>query len=586
MADPRDTDKRPDPDALLALSNRAGMGQSGRGRLKIFLGAAPGVGKTYAMLQAAGRLHAEGQEVVIGLVETHGRAETEALVQGLEVLPRRKISYHGVELAEFDLDAALVRHPRLMVVDELAHANPSDCRHPKRWQDVKELLDSGIDVWTALNIQHLESLADVVSHITGVTVRETVPDTVLRTASDVVLVDITPDELITRLKSRKIYLPRTARQAAENFFTQGNLTALRELALRQTADRVDDQMTEFLRQKAIEGPWGTTERLLVCLGADKGSELLVRKTSRLATSLNAGWIAVHLVRPDHDNPQTDRKTAEIVRLAETLGADVVRLTSSDFVADLLQLAKRENVTQILVGRSHVGVWGRVFGRSLSDQLVRRAQGIGVHVVPSDAVGVSQRRGFGLRRGGLLRDVAAALASTTLAVAVGTVLIQLLQLPNLSMIFLVAVLTCAVSLGTRAAVFAGLLSFLAYNFFFIDPLYTLTIAKPHEFFALLIFLAVAVLTGSLAGRVRDQAQDALHRTRATQALFEYSRKLPPASTADQVLWTTVTQVHAILGGKAILLLPADQDLEALAAWPPDELVDPSEQAAARWSLDKA
>lgn len=579
MADARDTDKRPDPDALLALSDQ------GRGRLKIFLGAAPGVGKTYAMLQAAARLRSEGQEVVVGLVETHGRAETQALVAGLEVLPRRKLAHRGVALEEFDLDAALARHPRLMIVDELAHTNAPDSRHPKRWQDVKELLAAGIDVWTALNIQHLESLADVVAHITGITVRETVPDTILRTAADVVLVDITPDELITRLKSGKVYLPQTAKRATENFFTSGNLTALRELALRQTADRVDDQMTEFLRQKAIEGPWGASERLLACLGADKGSELLVRKTSRLANSLNAGWIAVHLARPERDSPETDRKSAEILRLAETLGAEVVRLTSSDFAGDLLRLAQRENVTQILIGRSRAGVLGHLLGRSLSDQLVRKARDIGVHVVPAQ-IEVAPSARFRLPRAGLGRDLISAFVATAAAVMVGTVLTQFLQLPNLSMVFLVAVLVCAVSLGTRAAVCAALMSFLAYNFFFIEPLHNLTIARPHELFALLVFLVVAVLTGSLTGRVRDQAKSALQRTLATQALFEFSRKLSAASTAEAVLWATVTQVHAILGGKAILLLPSDQALEALAAWPPDELVDPAELAAAHWALEKS
>ena len=496
MANDRDMDKRPDPDALLLLSDQ------GRGRLKIFLGAAPGVGKTYAMLQAAGRLQAEGQEVVIGLVETHGRAETEALVAGLQVLPRRKILHRGVALEEFDLDAALARHPRLLVVDELAHTNAPDSRHPKRWQDVKELLDAGINVWTALNIQHLESLADVVSHITGVTVRETVPDTILRTATDVVLVDITPDELIARLKSGKVYLPDTALAATENFFTLGNLTALRELALRQTADRVDHQMTEFLRQKAIEGPWGTAERLLVCIGGDAGSDTLVRKASRLATNLNAGWIAVHVSRPDAG---AQPKAAEILKLAETLGAQVTRLTSTNFPADLLRLAKRENVTQIVVGRSRVGPLGRIFGRSLSDQLLRLAPGIGVHVVPTDA----ERAPVGYEmhpwRKGLLRDCAAAFALTGAAILIGSVLTEFVELPNVSMIFLVAVLTCAVNLGTRAAIIAALLSFLSYNFFFIEPFHTLTIAKPHEFFALLIFLVVAVLTGSLTGRVRDQAR---------------------------------------------------------------------------------
>ena len=278
----REDQGRPDPDALLAAFRRETSG-----RLKVFLGAAPGVGKTYAMLLGARRVKDEGVDVVVGLVETHGRAETGALLEGLEVLPRRIVDYRGRAIAEFDIDAALERKPKLIVVDELARTNAPESRHPKRWQDVQELIAAGIDVWTALNIQHLESLADIVSRITGVAVRETVPDRVLQEATDVVLVDITPDELIQRLNEGKVYVPETARRAIQNFFTAGNLTALRELALRRTADRVDDQMVDYLRQKAIEGPWGASERLLACVGANEVSERVVRRAAQLATSLNA-----------------------------------------------------------------------------------------------------------------------------------------------------------------------------------------------------------------------------------------------------------------------------------------------------------
>ena len=297
----RSDDKRPDPDSLLALSR----GETS-GRLKVFVGAAPGVGKTYAMLLGARRLKAEGIDVVIGLVETHGRAETQALVEGLEVLPRKQVEYRGRVVEEFDLDAALARRPKLIVVDELAHSNAPDCRHPKRWQDVEELLAAGVDVWTALNIQHLESLADVVSRITGVLVRETVPDVVLQQAADVVLVDVKPDELLQRLREGKVYLPETARRATENFFTPGNLTALRELALRRTADRVDDQMSAYLKQKAIQGPWGASERLLVCVGPGEDSDRVLRRASQLATGLNAGWIALTMARRRVPTPTPPR----------------------------------------------------------------------------------------------------------------------------------------------------------------------------------------------------------------------------------------------------------------------------------------
>src|SRR5271166_2705985 len=375
----RPDDGRPDPDALLAAFRRETAG-----RLKVFLGAAPGVGKTYAMLQNARRLKQEGVNVVIGLVETHGRAETSALVEGLEVLPRRKIEYHGRTIEEFDLDAALARKPKLIIVDELAHTNAPDSRHPKRWQDVQELLAAGIDVWTALNIQHLESLADVVSRITGVVVRETVPDRVLQEATDVVLVDITPDELIQRLNEGKVYVPETARRAIQNFFTAGNLTALRELALRRTADRVDDQMVDYLRQKAIEGPWGSSERLLACIGAAEWSERVVRRAAQLATSLNAAWTAVYIEPVGHVNDaKRASQLAKTLGLAERLGGDTTRLQGNDFPEEILRLARRENVTQIVLGQSRAGPLARLFGRSLPDAIMRRSGTIEVHIVPQE-----------------------------------------------------------------------------------------------------------------------------------------------------------------------------------------------------------
>ena len=341
------TDRRPSPDALLDLAQR-----ERRGRLKIFLGASPGVGKTYAMLQGVRRVKEEGRDVVIGIAETHGRPETAALLDGLEVLPRREWLYRGHQLRDFDIDAALARKPELIVIDELPHSNPPEARHPKRYQDVEELIAAGIDVWTALNIQHIESLADVVSAITGVKVRELVPDTVVEKADDVVLVDITPDELIQRLKEGKVYLGDNARRAADNFLQPGNLTALRELALRRTAQRVDDQMVDYLRQKAIEGPWPTAERILVCVGADAMAEQVVRAAARLANGLNATWFAVHVSRPTHQPGADQQKAVDAaLALAERLGAEVSRHSSSDMTAEVLKLAKRENITQIIVGRS-------------------------------------------------------------------------------------------------------------------------------------------------------------------------------------------------------------------------------------------
>ncbi len=558
------------------------------GRLKVFVGAAPGVGKTYAMLQGARRLKDEGVDVVVGLVETHGRVETSALVEGLEVLPRRMVEYRGRTIAEFDLDAALARKPALIVVDELAHTNAPESRHPKRWQDVQELLAAGIDVWTALNIQHLESLADIVSRITGVIVRETVPDRVLQQATDVVLVDITPDELIQRLHEGKVYVPETARRATQNFFTAGNLTALRELALRRTADRVDDQMVDYLRQKAIEGPWGASERLLACVGPDEVSERVVRRASQLATSLNAAWTAVTI---ETVGQAVDaRKAVQISQtfgLAERLGGDTMRLQGSDFPTEILRLARRENVSQIVLGQSRAGRWGRLFGRSLADALMRESGTIEIHVIPHEETErlAWPRFKFELNPKGIGVELAAALASVACAVGVGEVLTALLKLPNLSMIFLTAVLFSAVLSGTRAAVIASFASFAAYNFFFIPPLYTFTVAQPQELFALLIFLAVAVLTGSLTGRVRDQRESVVKNAEVMQSLYDYSRKLSGASSADDVLWAAAAHMHAAFGGRIVLLVAEADDLQIRAAWPPDAQLDAAAHSAARWAQQK-
>ncbi len=581
MAIDRNQDRRPDPDALLALS-----AQENRGHLWVFLGAAPGVGKTYAMLQRARASKLDGVDVVIGLVETHGRAETQALIDGLEILPRKTIVLEGRSVEEFDLDGALKRKPKLIIVDELAHTNAPESRHPKRWQDVEELLDAKIDVWTALNIQHLESLADVVARITGVVVRETVPDTVLRDANDIVLVDITSHELIRRLKEGKVYLPETAKKAQQNFFTLRNLTALRELALRRTAARVDDEMIEQLRQGAVQGPWETAERLLVCVGPDLLSQEVVRVASRLATGLNAGWVAVTVERLDAStNLESAKRLDEIFRLAKRLGGEVTRLMGNDVPAELLKYALQENITQIVVGRSFAGFWKRLQGRSLSDALVRRAEQIGIHVVPGTASPDKPRK-LRLRLGGLATGLIAAPLSVAGAVIAGQSLNFWLKLPNVSMIFLIAVLFCAVRFGLRSAILASFLSFLAYDFFFIEPLYRFTIDEPHEFFALLIFLGVAILVGWQTGAARDQSHLARENARNTLSIFELSRKLSGAVELSEILdAATVYAQKTLMARCVIMLLPQDDHLELAAAWPPVDALDAGEISASRWAFEK-
>jgi two-component system sensor histidine kinase KdpD len=572
-------DRRPSPDALLELAAK-----DKRGKLKIFIGAAPGVGKTYAMLAGAQRLKGEGKDVVVGVVETHGRAETAALLAGLEVLPRKTITYRGHALLEFDLDGALARKPQLIIVDELAHTNAPECRHPKRYQDVDELLDAGINVWTALNIQHIESLSDVVATITGIKIRELVPDTVVEEAADVVMVDITPDELIQRLKEGKVYLPDNARRAADNFLQAGNLTALRELALRRTAERVDDQMVDYLRQHAIEGPWPTADRIMVCVGGDDLSERVVRQTARIAGALNATWVAVHAARPAEGTLDAEKmkRVDSNLELAARLGGEVSRLTAKDLPTEVLRFAAQENITQIIMGRSAPGFLKRFLGQSLSDEIMHQARGVSVHIITDDSVALTQIRHPRPRV--TLGGVAVAPLAVAAAVLAGVAASHFLKLPNLSMIFLAAVLFCAVTYGTWSAVIAAGLSFFAYNFFFIQPLYTFSIASPHELLALFVFLLVAILTGGLAGRVREQSIAALSRVKQVETLFNLSRKLSASVKIDDLMWIVATQAAATAMGQSIVLLQKEGELAIMAGMPPEDNLGTSDWTAARWALN--
>ncbi len=582
MNDPKPRDGRPSPEALLALAER-----EGRGRLKIHLGAAPGVGKTFAMLSNARRLAGEGVDVVVGLAETHGRAETAALIDGLDLLPLRPVVHRGRSVPEFDLDAALARRPGLLIVDELAHTNAPGSRHPKRFQDVEELLDAGIDVWTALNIQHLESLSDVVSRITGVTIRETVPDRILERADEVVLVDLTPDELIERLKDGKVYLPRNAARAIDNFFRPTNLTALRELALRRTAAHVDDEMLAHLRRNAIEGPWPSADRILVCVGSGPHDADVIRVAARLAGGLNAPWTALHVDRPDRaatDEPSIRRVDAHL-HLAERLGAERARVIGADLVTEILRFARRENVSQIVVGRStRRGRLVRLFRRSLSDELVARAADLSVQVVAGGTDARAEARPPADRRR-LSVGIVAAGVGVAAAIGVGLGLTRVVDLPNVSMIFLSAVVICAVGFGRISAFAAAFLSFLGYNFFFIEPVYSFTVAKPHELFALVVFLFVAGIVGGLAGRAREQAVAALARAKTTRALYEYSRKIAGLATLEPLMWTAVAQIAGAVQGQAVALVAEGGDLRVAGAFPPDVELGVTEMGAARWAFER-
>ena len=577
---PGDEAQRASPDALLALAKK-----EGRGHLKIFLGAAPGVGKTFAMLTSARTEKSGGRDVVAGLIETHGRRETEQLIDGVELLARKPIVYRNQVMKEFDLDAALARRPSLLLVDEYAHTNVPGSRHPKRWQDIDEILAAGIDVWTTLNIQHLESLNDVVLKITKVRVRETVPDTVFDKADEIILVDFPPDELLKRLAEGKVYVQDTAARAVESFFKPQNLTALRELALRRAAERIDADLVSRMQAQAIEGPWAAGERILACIGPDTISPTVVRTAKRLADLMDAPWLAVTVERPGTNLDEAARRRLdEAMKLAEALGAETQTLTGSDLPAELLRFAKFENVTQIVIGRSHGGFFGELLRRSLPHELVRRTQDIAIHLVTRQVESTPptpprRRPRFLLQP---LPFLYATLAIGT-ALAIGEGLTALTPIPNLSMLFLVAVLLIAVNFGIWPAIYASTLSFLVYNFFFIEPLYTFTIAEPYELLALVIFLVVAVITSALAGRVRAQADISANRMRAMRRLYEFTRRLSGLASLDAVAEGAASEINASLGRAVVVLLEQNGDLDLIAAWPPEDALDAAPMTAARWAF---
>ena len=575
-----DVAQRASPDALLALAKK-----EGRGHLKIFLGAAPGVGKTYAMLSSARAEKSGGRDVVAGLIETHGRRETEQLIEGFEILPRKPIVYRNQIMKEFDLDAALSRRPKLLLVDEYAHTNVPGSRHPKRWQDIDELLAAGIDVWTTLNIQHLESLNDVVLKITKVRVRETVPDMVFDKADEIVLVDFPPDELLKRLAEGKVYVQDTAARAVESFFKPQNLTALRELALRRAAERIDADLIERMQAQAIEGPWAAGERILACVGPDPISPNVVRAAKRLADLMDAPWIAVTVERPGTNLDVAARQRLdEAMKLAESLGAETHTLTGPDLPAELLRFAKFENVTQIVVGRSPSGLFSELLRRSLPHELVRRTQDIAIHLVTREAEAPAKSPWLRLPKN--LAIVPLHFFYATLAVAaalaVGEALTKITPIPNLSIVFLLAVLVTAMSFGIWPAIYASALSFLVYNFFFIPPIYTFTVAEPYELLALVIFLVVAVISSALAGRVREQARISGSRMRAMRRLYEFTRRLSGLATLDAVAEGAASEIHASLGRPVVVLLARDDDVALIAAWPPEDSLDAAAMTAARWA----
>ncbi|MCL2656263.1 MAG: DUF4118 domain-containing protein [Betaproteobacteria bacterium] len=576
-------DQRPNPDLLLA-SIAAENERARRGKLRIFFGASPGVGKTFAMLSTARQLQAQGVDVVVGIAETHGREETARLLQGLEVLPRRNVAYRGHNLSEFDLDAALARKPDLIVVDELAHTNAAESRHPKRWQDVEELIAAGIDVFSTVNVQHLDSISDVVAGITGIRVFETVPDRIFDGADEVVLVDLTPDELLQRLHEGKVYLPEQAERAIQNFFRKGNLLALRELALRRTADRVDEDVRDYRRQRAVSRVWKTGDALLVCIGADGDGARLLRAAARLASEQEAPWHAIYVETPTLQRlaPQERHRILKDLSLAESLGARTAVLAGDDAATVATQYARRENIGRVVAGRRRPQRfnWRPGFVERLAEQapevdLLLLAR----NSVHKETPGADEARSLFTR--GAWRRYAIACTLVIAIAALAAPLTSALDLANIVMIFLLAVLFAGVKLGRGPAVLAALLSVACFDFLFVAPRLSFAISDVQYIVTFFVMLAAGLITGQLAAGLRFQVRVAEQRVTRSHALYEMARELSAALTSEQIVEVAQRYMeHAIDAG--IVLLQAD--LENRLHVDNAALAQGIDTGVAQWALD--
>ncbi|HEY7653282.1 MAG TPA: sensor histidine kinase KdpD [Methylomirabilota bacterium] len=580
------TERRPDPDELLARVQEEETRQA-RGKLKIFFGAAAGVGKTYAMLEAAREQRAQGVDVVVGWVETHGRADTLALLEGLEILPRRPVQYRGTTLQEFDLDAALARRPALILVDELAHTNAPGSRHAKRWQDVLELLDAGINVYSAMNVQHVDSLNDVVAKITGVVVRETVPDSIFDHTDEVELIDLPPDDLLQRLRDGKIYIPDQAREAIENFFRKGNLIALRELALRVTAQHVDAEMRHYMRDHAIRQTWPVRERLLVCIGPSPSSIRLVRAAKRMAEGLGAEWVVAYVETPAQVRlPQEARdRVAQTMRLAEQLGAEVHTLTGPRMSDEILAFARARNVSKIVVGKPERPLWKRIAMGSIVDTLVQGSGEIDVYVISGDRDDSRPAPPRPWRQQTDWGPYGYALAAVAISTAIAWAMFPYFGPSNLIMAYLLGVIVVASRCGRGPSLLASVLSVAAFDFFFVPPYFTFAVSDTQYVVTFSVMLVVALVISSLAVRIRAQAESARDREQRIAALYAMSRELASTRGVRELLRVAVRHITEVFRAQAVVLLP-----EAGGRLVPGDgtvtgfPVDTSEAAVSQWVFE--
>jgi len=579
------SDERPDPDLLLARI-RAEESRGPRGKLKIFFGAAPGVGKTYSMLEAGRKQAKEGRDVWVGYIEPHSRPETQALVLGLDVLPRREVNYRGMRLLEFHLDAALAQRPQLILVDELAHTNAPDQTHAKRWQDVMQLLDAGIDVYTTLNVQHLESLNDVVAQITGVVVRETVPDSILEQADEVELVDLPPDDLLERLREGKVYVPREAERAVANFFTKGNLIALRELALRRTAERVGAQMETYRTQHQVHGTWPARERILVCIGPSPFAARLIRATRRMAASLKAPWMAVHVETPTTGSlsEAARQRLADASHLVEQLGGEIVTLTGLSVADEVLHYARSRNVTRVVVGKPQQPRWREWLRGSLVYELTRKSGDIDVYVISGDAEPATARPLHAAPTPNNRLGFLWAAIVVLLCTAVNALMAPHLAPVNLAMIYLLGVVVVSLWFGRAASILAAVLGVLAFDFCFVPPQGTFAVRDTEYLFTFLVMLAIGLVISTLVARLRFQVDTARRHDRRTAALYAMSRELAANQARDQIARIAVEHVALAVDARAVILLPDPQGQlvplgSDLGGFVPSE----HDQAVARWVL---
>jgi two-component system, OmpR family, sensor histidine kinase KdpD len=577
---------RPDPEALLRRLKDE-EARSLRGRLKVFLGASPGVGKTFSMLEAARAKRAEGLDVVIGVVETHGRAETARLTDGLEALPRRSVEYRGTRLEEFDLDGAIERRPGLLLVDELAHTNAPGSRHAKRWQDVEELLKRGIDVYTTLNVQHIESLNDVVAQITGVQVRETLPDSVLEQADEIELVDVTADVLQQRLREGKVYVPDQAARAIERFFRKGNLIALRELALRRTAERVDAQMRGYMAERGIRETWAAAERLLVCIGPSRTAVRLVRATRRMAARLHADWVALHVETPQ-DQRLSSAEREEVLRaleFAEQLGGRTVTVSGQSVADEILAYARAHNVNRIVVGKPERSRWRERIQGSLLDALVRRSGAIEVLAITGEEDGDQPRapRAQPSTWGEYAATAAITLVPTAIGLALRAGGAELATI-DAAMLYLLGVVVVASRYRQGPAVLASLLSIALFDFFFVPPYYTFSVSDARYGLTFVVMFLVALVMGNLTARIRAQSEASRDRERRTATLYAMSRDLTSARTREELIAATLKNLRETFGADVVLLLPDDAG-RLRPAEPSPYPLDDRELGVAQWTHDQ-